>query len=119
MLLKLHSARARQPGIEKQAACPVITPALPECLSGRKLFSRNAYRVEQIRQPFANRSIIIDDEDGLSHYAVTFNVKQKRAPMGSRLSTQMRPSCASMMLRQIASPMPVPCSLVLKKGSNI
>ena len=37
----------------------------------------------------------------------------------SDVSNQMRPPCASIMVRLMASPMPVPVALVVAKGSNI
>ncbi len=41
------------------------------------------------------------------------------APPRTEFSAHKRPSCASTMLRQIASPIPVPSGLVLKNGSNM
>src|SRR5579862_7007099 len=47
------------------------------------------------------------------------SVKDKVAPTASSDAAHIRPRCASMMERQIANPMPIPFSLVVKKASKI
>ena len=47
------------------------------------------------------------------------NVKMNVAPCGSFFSAHNRPPCDSTIERQIASPMPMPFSFVVKNGSNI
>src|SRR5260370_35973858 len=46
------------------------------------------------------------------------SVKLNTAPRGVLLVAQTRPWCASTIQREIASPMPMPVSLVVKNGSN-
>src|SRR3979411_3296638 len=67
------------------------------------------------RDVLAHWSLVVRDEDRRSHVGYPFrepvaigSVKTKAAPPPSRCSAQIRPSCARMMLRQIASPNPVP-----------
>ena len=46
----------------------------------------------------------------------TGSVTRNRVPVSGVLLTSMRPSCASTILRTIASPSPVPVTLVVKNG---
>ena len=50
--------------------------------------------------------------------AVSGSVKVTVAPRVSLLPVQRRPPCDSMIDRQMASPMPIPCCLVVKNGSK-
>src|SRR5262249_49851168 len=47
------------------------------------------------------------------------NVKMNVAPRDLLFSAHNRPPCDSTIERQMANPMPIPCSFVVKKGSNI
>ena len=51
--------------------------------------------------------------------SVHFAVKRTTAPPPLAFSAQMRPPCASMIERQIASPSPSPLHLLVTRGSNI
>src|SRR5215472_17598910 len=50
--------------------------------------------------------------------AANRSVKATVAPHVSLLTAQRRPPCDSMIERQMASPIPIPCCLVVKNGSN-
>ena len=49
----------------------------------------------------------------------TGRLNQKVAPLSGLFSAQMRPPCASTILRLLARPMPMPCALVVKKVSKM
>ena len=85
----------------------------------------HAVRVQQLAERLPDTFIVIDDEDDMvvrrhgAAFASIGNVKMNVAPCGSFFSAHNRPPCSSTIERQIASPMPMPFSFVVKNGSNI
>src|SRR5262249_51378758 len=84
-----------------------------------------AVRLQQFAQRLADPRVVIDDEDDVifhRHDASTVStgkVKMNVAPPCSFPSAQSRPPCDSTMDREIARPIPMPLSFVVKKASKI
>ena len=53
-----------------------------------------------------------------THFPASGSVKRNVAPRSALFSAQMRPPCASTIVREIDSPTPMPFGLVVKNGSN-
>src|SRR5215813_14342403 len=75
------------------------------------------------RQQLAHPGVVRHEYDLLlrvhgASFAVSGSVKATVAPSASLLIAQRRPPWDSMIERQIVSPMPMPCCLVVKKGSK-
>ena len=101
----------------------IRTLALDELGCRSKRSHGETGRVEQIRNGVANQGIVVDHEHDavrIAHSlgAVTGKAKWNTAPRGWFLAAHSRPPCASMIDRQIGSPIPIPCGLVVKKGAN-
>src|SRR5262249_30033205 len=82
----------------------------------------------RLQQPFdglAHRHVVVDDSDyggflvHASASALLGRVNWNSAPCGSAGEAHSRPPCASVMERQIVSPIPIPLALVVKNGLKI
>ena len=79
---------------------------------------------EEIVQCFAHAEVIIDDKHDVilrthgESLAEIGSVKLNVVPRGLLFVAQSRPLWASTIQRQIARPIPMPSSLVVKNGSN-
>src|SRR6185437_13395635 len=72
---------------------------------------------EQPRERVAKRGLVVDDENGTLHLrSIGGRSTSARAPPSERLRMLILPRCSSTMLRETASPRPVPRDLVEKKG---
>src|SRR5690606_34251899 len=80
---------------------------------------------QQLADRLPDSGIVVHDENDVivpCHHAGSVSigrVKTNVAPRGSPFSAHSRPPWDSMIDWQIASPMPIPCSFVVKNGSNI
>src|SRR5206468_1120675 len=113
-----ESAPARQPHVEDQAGRAVRVPATEELVSRGEGLDSQSDGAHEIFQGAAHRGIVVDDEDDgarLGHGAGTAigSTNWNVAPRPSLAVAQSRPPWASTIERQIASPMPRPCGLVV------
>src|SRR5437773_6297222 len=123
--LQIEAVDIRQLDIEDEAGWDVRL-VRADIIAGR-CESDGAHAVR--RQKFAERlpdaRIVIYDEYDMvvrrhaAAFASTGRAKMNFVPCGLFFSSHSRPPCDSTIERQIASPIPMPLSFVVKNGSNI
>ena len=123
--LQIEAVDVRQLDIEDEAGGDVRF-FRADIVAGRsERHGAHAVRRQEFAERLPDALIVIDDEDDMvvrrhaAAFASTGKVKMNFAPCGSFFSAHSRPPCDSTIERQIASPMPIPCSFVVKNGSNI
>src|SRR5690554_2698669 len=85
----------------------------------------DSVRGQKFAQCLSEARIVVHDEHNMfvrrhaAAVASTGSAKTNVAPCGVLFSAQSRPPWDSTIERQMASPMPIPRSFVVKKGSNI
>src|SRR6202008_4541637 len=90
-------------------------------LIGENLIAGSA-QIAPDRRP--ERGVVVDDMDRRHHLDRPLSggengrLTEKAPPPLGRGSAQMRPRCSSTIVRAIERPTPIPCSLVVKNGSN-
>ena len=124
LALQIQAVDVRQVDVQDQAPGQVGLGEL-QVLGGRPEGDDvQVCRGQELLQCFAHAEIVVDDEhdvivrahrDALEEIG---SVKLNTAPRGVLFVAQTRPWCASTIQREIASPMPMPVSLVVKNGSN-
>src|ERR1041385_782646 len=122
--LEIETAEPRHSYVEYQTRRHITTRALQKLLRGRERRHVESHRSDETVQRLAYRFIIVDDvhdvrvvgHDALS--AAVDKVNWKTAPLGEFAVAQRRPPCDSIIVRLIASPMPMPSGLVVKNASN-
>src|SRR5579883_307606 len=124
-LLQLRPAHSRQSDVENDTAGRRQRQPLQQIGRSRVAEYLVAGRAQLASDRRPERGIVVDDVDGSSgHVALPLSaetrgrLRLKTAPPPGRCSAQMRPWWASTIVRAIDSPMPMPCSLVVKNGSN-
>ena len=118
LLLEFQSVDVGQLDVEHQAGRQ-IGPGIGEVFrGGAERHAAEAERFQKLAQRLAHVGIVVDDEDDMVAPLHTRaaecegRVKLSAVPFGSPLVAHSRPSCASTIERQIASPMPMPSTLV-------
>src|SRR4029078_4561697 len=118
LALQIETTQSRHSHVEYQTSRNIRSRALQQLLRRSKCLNPKSHRSHETLQRLAYPFIIIDDEHHLIvHGALsgcTGQVNRKTAPFGGFEVAQRRPPCASMMVRLIASPMPIPSGLVVK-----
>src|SRR6201991_348899 len=123
--LEVQAVDVRQFDIQNEARRQVRLSRLDVLAGGGECDRRNTVRSEQFAERLANAYIVVNDEDDIVvvGHAVAFasigSVKTNAAPGDAFFSAHNFPPWDSMIERQIASPMPIPCPFVVKNGSNI
>ena len=121
---QLDAAHIRHSDIGDDAARSTRSCARPgmrwRC---RRSGPRSSGRSQQKRQRIARRIVVVDDmHDGISRHrrlppcSTLRSVKRKIVPPPGFGSAQIRPPCASTMVREIDRPTPMPCCLVVTNG---
>jgi len=143
--LEVEAALARQPHIEYQAARSGGQIALQEGGGRGEDLDAQPDRSKQVPERFPQRGIVVDDENdrlvpacgiprgrleighvlasrfagGASSDCTAGRLNRNIAPGAPFApSAHTLPPCASMMVRQTASPIPMPPGLVVKNASN-
>src|SRR5262245_4948910 len=112
--LKIQPAKSGHPYVEHEAGWPVVMWAAEEFLSGGEHLYPQSDRASQVAQRFPHRRIIIYDKDDPARIRHTVlspsigKVKWNLAPRDSLAVAHSRPPWASMIEREIASPIPNP-----------
>src|SRR4029453_14853012 len=123
-VLQIHSVYSWHPHIHDDTRRPGVLVTRKKIGRRSKRFALVTGPPQQPRHTSSDRWVVIDQK----HQAVrwghgegwpfTGRTNSNRAPPSSTFSAMIGPPCASTMERTIASPMPSPSVLVLKKGSN-
>ena len=123
--LQVEAVDIRQLDIENEARGNVRF-FRADVLTGRsERHGAHTVRRQELSERLSDTRIVIHDDYDMvvrrhcAAFTSTGNVKMNFAPCGSFLSVHSRPPCDSTIERQIASPMPIPCSFVVKNGSKI
>src|SRR6185369_6018632 len=118
--LKIQTAHAGKSDIENQAAGAVGAPAREKLLRRRKRLRPQRHRRQKILDRSAHTRVVVNDEhngcvfsDHLCASCSVGKVKWKVAPRPG--FAQSWPPCDSMIVRLIASPIPVPPAFVVTK----
>src|SRR5450755_583230 len=122
--LKVQTADAIHPQVYDHAAGSIGHLA-EKLIRRRKRLHRVSRRAQEACDRHQKRRIVIDDRydrPGFTHNAVLStvgNVNRNVAPSVALFSAQMRPPCASIMVRETDSPIPMPLAFVVKNGSKM
>src|SRR4051812_19345346 len=123
--LQIETVDIRQLDVEDEAGWDIRLLRI-DIVAGRSERERaHAVCGQELAERLPNAFIVIHEEDDMvfdrhvAAFASTGKVKMNVAPCGSFASAHNRPPCDSTIERQIASPMPIPCSFVVKNGSKI
>src|ERR1043165_9065714 len=121
--LEIETAESRHAHVEDQTRCEVRPFVLQKLLRRRKRRHPESHRSDETLQRLAYRLIVVDHEHNriIAHdvrSALVGKVNWKTAPRGEFAVAQRRPPCASIIVRLIASPIPMPSGFVVKNASN-
>ena len=115
LFLQYEAAHFGQAHIEDQAAGTFWLEGIQKCLPGGIALRTQTYGFDQLLDRVAHRGIVINDEYRslfqLCHGATSRSVNWKIAPPDGYGVYQIRPPWASMIVRQMASPIPIPSPL--------
>src|SRR5215467_5536236 len=127
--LEFQSADIRKFQIQKKARRRIGLFGFQELQSGSKCRHPKSHRLNKTGQSFLQTMVVVDNEDNgivrfhvcltsISLWVCSGNVKRKVVPKVAFGVAHSLPLCPSTMDRQIAKPIPIPFSFVVKKGSK-
>src|SRR4029450_6288106 len=128
LVLQIQTAIPPKTDVQDEATRSLRVPGLEEFRGGGIRGDRQTLRLDERLQRFADARIVVDHEDRRDCCHVDRSPVPDMESTGrssrtvvpnpdSRGATESRPWCSSTMVRLIARPIPIPCGLVVKKGS--